>query len=125
MAFKQQVESAEHDMKERALNKKAEKLAKKNRKLESQLETERAAEAQLASVVKGSRRRPRLVRGALIAGAAYILGAKAGRHRYEQIMRWAGSVKQRLDQRLRRGGMDPMGGTPGEMSEPTSSASAS
>jgi hypothetical protein len=103
MGIKEMFDSSGPGLKERALEKKAEKLAEENRALKerssllkSELDSERATEDQLLSALKSKgRRRPRLLRTVFIAGTAYVLGTKAGRGRYEQMMRWWRSMRDR------------------------------
>ena len=61
-------------------------------------------------VVKKPRRTTRVVRTAIIGGGAYLLGTRAGRERYDQIMERVRSVKgdmqDRVGQRPTDGGWD-------------------
>jgi len=41
------------------------------------------------------KRRGGLIRTAVVAGGAYVLGAKAGRERYDQLRSWVRSMKDR------------------------------
>jgi hypothetical protein len=49
-----------------------------------------------SSVTIKERRRPHMLRAAVIAGGAYILGTRAGRERYEQIKRRARSIGRQI-----------------------------
>jgi hypothetical protein len=80
-------------------------------RLKGELSAEREAREELASLVKdvGSpKKKVGLIRLAVIGAAAYILGARAGRQRYQQIMlklregsRGArGFVKRRISSRM-------------------------
>jgi cell division septum initiation protein DivIVA len=94
------VKEAKSMVKERWLDHRVEKLAKENDELREAVDELRGDldEAQgrsketLAALSKT--RRPGRMKWLVLAGGAYVLGAKAGRARYEQIRGWARSVTQ-------------------------------
>ena len=104
MGGKKMLETSGPGLKERALGRKLGKLSEENAalkersfRLKSELEAERANEDELLSALKGPRKRGRrLFRLTLVAGTAYVLGTKAGRERYEQIMAWVKSMRDRV-----------------------------
>jgi hypothetical protein len=88
------------------LDRKNEKLGDELRATRKELELERTARNELLDTLKAMpksieskpakpRRRGRLLRVLVIAGGAYVLGAKAGRERYEQIRDWAAGLRDR------------------------------
>ena len=93
------VKEAKSMVKERWLDHRVEKLSKENDDLRDAVDELRVDldEAQgrsketLAALSK-NRRRPGRMKWLVLAGGAYVLGAKAGRARYEQITGWARSV---------------------------------
>ena len=93
------VKEATSMVKERWLDHRVEKLSKENAELREAVDELRVDldEAQgrsketLAALSK-NRRRPGRMKWLVLAGGAYVLGAKAGRARYEQIASWARSV---------------------------------
>jgi hypothetical protein len=93
------VKEAKSMVKERWLDHRVEKLSKENDDLRDAVDELRVDldEAQgrsketLAALSK-NRRRPGRIKWLMLAGGAYVLGAKAGRARYEQIAGWARSV---------------------------------
>jgi hypothetical protein len=93
------VKEAKSMVKERWLDHRVEKLSKENDDLRDAVDELRVDldEAQgrsketLAALSK-NRRRPGRMKWLVLAGGAYVLGAKAGRARYEQIAGWARSV---------------------------------
>ncbi len=91
-------------LKERMLGKRIEKLSQETvalkeqaKALKSEIAAERASEAQMLKALKGrGKKRGRgVLRLSLAAGVAYLLGAKAGRSRYEQIRGWWISIRNR------------------------------
>ena len=94
------VKEAKSMVKERWLDHRVEKLARENDELREAVDELRVDldEAQgrsketLAALAKT--RRPGRMKWLVLAGGAYVLGAKAGRARYEQIRGWARSVTQ-------------------------------
>ena len=93
------VREAKSMVKERWLDHRVEKLAKENDELREAVDElrEDLDEAQgrsketLAALSKNEAR-PGRMKWLVLAGGAYVLGAKAGRARYEQIRGWARSV---------------------------------
>jgi hypothetical protein len=93
------VKEAKSMVKERWLDHRVEKLSKENDELRDAVDELRVDldEAQgrsketLAALAK-NRRRPGRMKWLVLAGGAYVLGAKAGRARYEQIAGWARSM---------------------------------
>lgn len=93
------VKEAKSMVKERWLDHRVEKLSKENDDLRDAVDELRVDldEAQgrsketLAALSK-NQRRPGRMKWLVLAGGAYVLGAKAGRARYEQIAGWARSV---------------------------------
>jgi hypothetical protein len=93
------VKEAKSMVKERWLDHRVEKLSKENDELRAAVDELRVDldEAQgrsketLAALAK-NRRRPGRMKWLVLAGGAYVLGAKAGRARYEQIAGWARSM---------------------------------
>lgn len=94
------VKEAKSMVKERWLDHRVEKLAKENDELREAVDELREdldeahgrSRETLAALTKT--RRPGRMKWLLLAGGAYVLGAKAGRARYEQIRGWARSVTQ-------------------------------
>ena len=94
------VREAKSMVKERWLDHRVEKLAKENDSLREAVDElrEDLDEAQgrsketLAALSKT--KRPGRIKWLVLAGGAYVLGAKAGRARYEQIRGWARSMTQ-------------------------------
>jgi hypothetical protein len=92
------VKEAKSMVKERWLDHRVEKLAKENNELREAVDElrEDLDEAQgrsketLAALSKT--RRPGRMKWLVLAGGAYVLGAKAGRARYEQIKGWTRSM---------------------------------
>jgi hypothetical protein len=85
-------------VKERWLDRRVDKLSKENDKLreavgELRLDLDEAqgrSKETLAALSKT--RRPGRIKWLVLAGGAYVLGAKAGRARYEQLKGWARSL---------------------------------
>jgi hypothetical protein len=110
-------------LKERMLDKRIEKLSQENaalkeqaKALSSEMEAERATQSQMLKALKGpghrgQRRGVRVLRLSLATGVAYILGAKAGRRRYDQISRWWASIRDRTQ--TQAGGPLDVGSTAG------------
>ena len=86
-------------VKERFLDRRVEKLSKENDKLRQAVgelrqdldEAQDRSKETLAALSKKTRR-PGRVKWLVLAGGAYVLGAKAGRARYEQLKGWARSL---------------------------------
>jgi hypothetical protein len=85
-------------VKERWLDRRVDKLSKENDKLreavgELRLDLDEAqgrSKETLAALSKT--RRPGRIKWLVLAGGAYVLGAKAGRARYEQLKDWARTI---------------------------------
>lgn len=92
------MQEAKSMMKERWLDRRIDKLSKENDKLreavgELRLDLDEAqgrSKETLAALSKT--RRPGRLKWIVLAGGAYVLGAKAGRARYEQLKTWARSL---------------------------------
>ncbi|TMK36957.1 MAG: hypothetical protein E6G58_03025 [Actinobacteria bacterium] len=83
------------------LDRQNERLRNEVSVLHSQLDHEREEHEELRDALRSkpkevSVRKPGLVRIAVIGGGAYLLGAHAGRERYEEVMRWARSMRDRM-----------------------------
>ncbi len=92
------VHEAKSMVKERLLDRRVEKLSKENDKLRDAVsdlrqdldEAQDRSKETLAALSKT--RRPGRMKWLVLAGGAYVLGAKAGRARYEQLKGWARSL---------------------------------
>lgn len=95
-------------LRERRSNQKMEHLDKENdrlrmelRSIRSMLDRERADRDEILHALKGQpktvvkKKRGGLLRMVVIGGGAYVLGTRAGRARYEQIVDWAKRMKDR------------------------------
>jgi hypothetical protein len=109
------VREAKSMVKERWLDRRLDKLARENDELRDQvgelrhdLDEERDRSKETLVALSKSRRRPGRIKWLVLAGGAYVLGAKAGRARYDQIRDWARSITQRDGQ-----GNGALGGTAG------------
>ncbi len=87
-------------LKERLLDRRVEKLARENDKLRDELDelkhdldTEQERTKDTLSALSKARR-PGRMKWLVLAGGAYVLGAKAGRARYEQMMEWVRSIRR-------------------------------
>ena len=95
------VKEAKSMVKERWLDHRVDKLSKENNELREAVDELRVdlddaqgrSKETLAALSK-NRRRPGRMKWLVLAGGAYVLGAKAGRARYEQIAGWARSVSK-------------------------------
>jgi cell division septum initiation protein DivIVA len=94
------VKEAKSMVKERWLDHRVEKLAKENDELREavdelrqDLDVEHGRSKETLAALSKSRK-PGRMKWLVLAGGAYVLGAKAGRARYEQIRGWARSVTQ-------------------------------
>lgn len=76
-----------------------EKLDSTNEELEREREARRAL-AEVLEKIDHRRRSRGFLRLVIIGGAAYLLGSRAGRERYDQIMAKAGEARQSLMQRM-------------------------
>lgn len=94
------VKEAKSMVKERWLDHRVERLAKENDQLREAVDELRVdledAQGRSQDTLKAlsKTRRPGRMKWLVLAGGAYVLGAKAGRARYEQIRGWARSVTQ-------------------------------
>src|SRR5688500_11778804 len=93
-------------LRERRSNHKLEHLDRENdrlklelRSIRSMLDKERSDREEILEALKDrpttvvKKKRGGLVRMAVIGGGAYVLGTRAGRARYEQIVEWAKRMK--------------------------------
>lgn len=93
------IQEAKSMVKERFLDRRVEKLSKENDKLREAVgelrqdldEAQDRSKETLAALSKKTRR-PGRMKWLVLAGGAYVLGAKAGRGRYEQLKEWARSL---------------------------------
>ena len=92
------VKDAKSMVKERWLDRRVEKLSKENDELRDavdelrrDLDEEHGRSKDTLHALSKSRR-PGRMKWLVLAGGAYVLGAKAGRARYEQIKGWTRSV---------------------------------
>ena len=86
-------------VKERWLDRRVDKLAQENEKLREEvdelrhdLDAEQGRSKETLTALSKSRQRPGRMKWLVLAGGAYVLGAKAGRARYEQLKGWARSI---------------------------------
>jgi cell division septum initiation protein DivIVA len=92
------VKEAKSMVKERWLDHRIEKLSRENDSLRGEVDELRhdldETRDRSADTIKAlaRARRPGRMKWLVLAGGAYVLGAKAGRARYEQIRSWARSV---------------------------------
>lgn len=92
------VREATSMVKERWLDRRIEKLARENDDLRGEVDELRhdldETRDRSADTIKtlARSRRPGRMKWLILAGGAYVLGAKAGRARYEQIRSWAKSI---------------------------------
>ena len=89
------VREARSMMKERWLDRRVEKLSQENDRLRDavdelrhDLDAEQDKSKETLAALSKSRRRPGRMKWLVLAGGAYVLGAKAGRARYEQMKGW-------------------------------------
>ena len=88
------MHEAKSMVKERFLDRRVEKLSKENDKLREAVgelrqdldDAQDRSKETLAALTKT--RRPGRMKWLVLAGGAYVLGAKAGRGRYEQLKGW-------------------------------------
>ena len=93
------MHEAKSMVKERFLDRRVEKLSKENDKLREAVgelrqdldDAQDRSKETLAALSKKTRR-PGRMKWLVLAGGAYVLGAKAGRGRYEQLKGWARSL---------------------------------
>jgi hypothetical protein len=92
------VREAKSMVKERWLDHRIEKLSRENDDLRGEVDELRhdldETRDRSADTIKAlaRSRRPGRMKWLILAGGAYVLGAKAGRARYEQIRNWARSL---------------------------------
>ena len=92
------VKEARSMMKERWMDHRIEKLSRENDSLRGEVDELRhdldETRDRSADTIKSLARvrRPGRMKWLVLAGGAYVLGAKAGRARYEQIRDWARSI---------------------------------
>ena len=96
------MKEAKSMVKERWLDHRLEKLSQQNDDLRDEVDTlrhdldeERDRSKETLVALSKSRRRPGRLKWLVLAGGAYVMGAKAGRARYDQIREWARSIAQR------------------------------
>src|SRR5262245_25401087 len=96
------MKEAKSMVKERWLDRRLEKLSQQNDDLRDEVDTlrhdldeEKDRSKETLVALSKSRRRPGRLKWLVLAGGAYVMGAKAGRARYDQIREWARSVTQR------------------------------
>jgi hypothetical protein len=96
------MREAKSMVKERWLDRRLEKLSEQNDELRDEVDTlrhdldeERDRSKDTLDALSKSRRRPGRLKWLVLAGGAYVMGAKAGRARYEQMRGWARSITQR------------------------------
>jgi ferric-dicitrate binding protein FerR (iron transport regulator) len=95
------MRDAKTKVKERLLDRRVDKLSEENDKLREavedlrqELDAEHGRSKETLSALSKSRRRPGRMKWLVLAGGAYVLGAKAGRARYEQMKSWVRSMTQ-------------------------------
>ena len=103
------VNDVRDQRRERRLRSRNEELDQENRvmrtrmrALEDELGREREARAQALRTMRGmkpetitTRRRGGVLRLALVGGTAYVMGAKAGRERYQELRAWWDRLRSR------------------------------
>jgi hypothetical protein len=113
MKVTNRLSDAADTLRERRLRMKAESLDEQNREMKTEvralrdeLDRERDARAQVLDALQHVKpekvtvkRRGGMLRLIVIGGTAYVLGARAGRERYEEIRRWWGDMRERMSQR--------------------------
>jgi hypothetical protein len=92
------MQEAKSMVKERWLDRRLDKLSKENEKLREavgelrqDLDDEQGRSKETLTALSRTRR-PGRMKWIVLAGGAYVLGAKAGRARYEQLKSWARSL---------------------------------
>jgi hypothetical protein len=88
-------------VKERWLDRRVEKLTRENEELREavedlrhDLDAEHDRSKEALTALSKSRTRPGRMKWLVLAGGAYVFGAKAGRARYEQMRSWVRSITQ-------------------------------
>lgn len=99
------IKEARAMVKERLLDRRVEKLSRENEELRhavedlrNDLDTEHDRSKEALEALSKARRKPGRMKWLVLAGGAYVLGAKAGRQRYEQMRTWVRSMTQRNGQ---------------------------
>jgi hypothetical protein len=124
-------------LKERWLDRRVDKLSRENDSLREELDelkhdldTEHGRSKETLDALSKARRPGRL-KWVVLAGGAYVLGAKAGRGRYEQMRGWVRSMRPSDDDAIAipdatttSGATTSGGSTAGAMSGSTSSRSS-
>jgi len=97
------------EMKTDSLDRTNDDLERELRATRTQLDQERSTREQLLDALTSApagkekvvvkKRRGRLLRAVVIGGGAYVLGARAGHERYEQIKGWAAGMRDRVQTR--------------------------
>jgi len=96
------------EMKTDSLDRTNDDLQRELRATRAQLDQERSTREQLLDALTPApakekvvvkKRRGRLLRTVVIGGGAYVLGARAGHERYEQIKGWAAGMRDRVQSR--------------------------
>lgn len=95
------MKEAKSMVKERWLDRRVEKLSRENDELREavdelrhDLDAEHGRSQETLEALSKTRRRPGRMKWLVLAGGAYVLGAKAGRARFEQMKGWVRSVTQ-------------------------------
>jgi hypothetical protein len=109
------VQEAKSMVKERWLDRRVDKLSKENEMLREAVgelrqdldEAQGRSKETLAALSKT--RRPGRMKWLVLAGGAYVLGAKAGRARYDQLKGWARSITQQNGEGTTTSGPDLTG----------------
>ena len=105
------MRDAKSMVKGRWLDRRVEKLSEENAELRDavedlrhELDTEHGRSKETLSALSKTRRRPGRMKWLVLAGGAYVLGAKAGRARYEQMKGWVRSMTQQGSMSQTNGG---------------------
>jgi len=92
-----------HDVERRMSDGRRRRLRHKLEATHDELEREREARRALADVlenIEGRRRSRGILRLLIVGGAAYLLGSRAGRERYDAVMRKVGEIRASMQQRM-------------------------
>lgn len=109
MSMKERMSDVRDSLHERRLRARNEDLDHENRTmrtkmlaLQDELEHEREARSEILRAMRSIKpekvkvkRRGGLLRLVVVGGTAYVIGAKAGRERYEQIRQWFDGLRSR------------------------------
>jgi UDP-N-acetylmuramyl tripeptide synthase len=125
---------------ERLVHSRMEKLDRDNERLRTEVSLLRgdldAERISLKDALKGldarnvtvkESRKPRLIRALVIAGSAYVLGARAGHERYDQIVRKSRSLSDGVKHRMKQrdgDGWESSSGTESDVITPPGSGSS-